>query len=71
MLKEHADGNSIEVEVMYGTTEKINLNSKLFFCSNPTPNFKTNGGISNRYKQLSLILLLKNITKTIIKKHYN
>ena len=38
---------------MYGTTEKVNLNSKLFFCSNPTPNFKTDGGISNRYKQLS------------------
>ena len=38
---------------MYGTTEKVNLNSKLFFCSNPTPNFKIDGGIANRYKQLS------------------
>ena len=53
MLKEYSDGNSIEVEIMYGTTEKVNLNSKLFFCSNPTPNFKTDGGIANRYKQLS------------------
>ena len=44
MLKEYADGNSIEVEVMYGTTEKVNLNSELFFCSNPTLNFKTDGG---------------------------
>ena len=31
MLKEYSDGNSIEVEIMYGTTEKVNLNSKLFF----------------------------------------
>jgi len=37
---------------MYGTTEKNNIGSKLFFCSNPTPNFKTDGGIANRYKQL-------------------
>ena len=49
MLKEYADGNSIEVEVMYGTTEKVNLNSKNFL----TPNFETDGRISNRYKQLS------------------
>jgi len=53
MLKEYADGKSIEVEIMYGTTEKVNISSKLFFCSNPTPNFKTEGGIANRYKQLS------------------
>ena len=38
---------------MYVTTEKVNLNSYLFFCSNPTPNFKTDGGISNRYEQIS------------------
>jgi hypothetical protein len=31
MLKEYADGNSIEVEIMHGTTEKVNLNSKLIF----------------------------------------
>ena len=53
MLKEYADGKTIEVEIMYGTTEKVNISSKLFFCSNPTPNFKTEGGIENRYKQLS------------------
>ena len=38
---------------MYRTTVKVNNSSKLFFCSNPTPNFKTEGGIENRYKQLS------------------
>jgi phage/plasmid-associated DNA primase len=53
LLKEYSDGKNIEVEIMYGTTEKINTGSKLFFCSNPTPNFKTDGGIANRYKQLS------------------
>jgi len=25
----------------------------VFFCSNPTPNYKTDGGIANRYKKLS------------------
>ena len=54
LLKEYSDGKSIEVEIMYGTTEKNNIGSKLFFCSNPTPNFKTDGGIANRYKQLSI-----------------
>ena len=44
---------NIEVEIMYGTTEKVNISSKLFFCSNPTPNFKIEGGIENRYKQFS------------------
>jgi len=53
MLKEYADGKTIELEIMYGTTEKVNISSKLFFCSNPAPNFKTEGGIENRYKQLS------------------
>jgi phage/plasmid-associated DNA primase len=53
LLKEYSDGKNIEVEIMYGTTEKIIIGSKLFFCSNPTPNFKTDGGIANRYKQLS------------------
>ena len=53
LLKEYSDGKNIEVEIMYGTTEKINIGSKLFFCSNPTPNFKTDGGIANRYKQIS------------------
>jgi len=38
---------------VYGTTEKIKKGSKLFFCSNPTPIFQTDGGIANRYKQLS------------------
>jgi hypothetical protein len=47
MLKEYADGKSIEVEIMYGATEKVNISSK------PTPNFKTEGGIANRYKQFS------------------
>ena len=53
MLKEYADEKTIEIEIMYGTTEKVIISSKLFFCSNPTPNFKTEGGIENRYKQLS------------------
>ena len=53
MLKEYSDGKNIEVEIVFGTTEKNNIGSKLFFCSNPTPNFETDGGIANRYKQLS------------------
>ena len=40
MLKEYADGKTIEVEIMYRTTEKVNISSKLFFCSNPTPILK-------------------------------
>jgi len=47
-MKEYSDGKNIEVEIMYGTTEKIDIGSTLFFCSNPTPNFKTDGGIANR-----------------------
>jgi len=53
LLKEYSDGKNIEVEIVYGTTEKNNIGSKLFFCSNPTPNLKTDGGIANGYKQLS------------------
>ena len=45
LLKEYSDGKNIEIEIMYGTIEKI--------CSNPTPNFETDGGIANKYKLLS------------------
>ena len=59
MLKEYSDGKNIEIEIMYGTTEKINISSKLFFCSNPTPNFKTDDNSNDEDKQKVRDILYK------------
>ena len=59
LLKEYSDGKTIEIEIMYGTTEKINISSKLFFCSNPTPNFKTDDNSNDEDKQKVRDILYK------------
>ena len=71
MLKEYADGNSIEVEVMYGTTEIVNLNSKLFFLVIQHLILKLTGEYLIDINNFLLILHLKNIIQKIILKHYN
>lgn len=50
-LKEVADGRRISFEVLYGTTETMELVGKLFIITNNTPIFKTDDGIKNRYRQ--------------------
>jgi phage/plasmid-associated DNA primase len=52
LLKEVADGKTIENEIMFGTKETINILFKLFGLSNHTPNFDNDGGTENRYNQL-------------------
>lgn len=51
-MKELGDGKSIQNEILYGTDEKINIQGKLFFISNHTPSFDSDGGMNNRYRQL-------------------
>lgn len=53
MLKEIADGKNIKNEIMFGTDELINIMFKLIFLSNCQANLKVDGGIENRYRQLS------------------
>ena len=52
LIKDICDGASINNEVMYGTTEKINIKCKIIATSNYTPKFKNDNGIKRRYKQL-------------------
>ncbi len=54
LIKKIGDGLSIEYEVMYSTTEILNVMFKLFVCSNHT--FKVGEGedaVFNRYRQLN------------------
>jgi len=53
MLKLIADGKTMENEVMFGTTEIINIMFKMFINSNHTPTFDNDGGSENRYNQLA------------------
>jgi len=54
LIKEIADGKSTENEVMFGTSEKINIMFKMFVLSNNIPNIKSNEeAVYNRYKQVS------------------
>ena len=53
MLKEVADGKSIRNEILFGTDEVINIMFKLIFLSNNQPNLRVDGGIENRFRQLS------------------
>ena len=52
LIKDVCDGASINNEVMYGTTEKINIRCKIIATSNYTPKFKNDNGIKRRYRQL-------------------
>lgn len=54
LLKEIGDGKNIKNEVMFGTDEKINIMFKLIFLSNCEANLKIDGGIKNRYRQITL-----------------
>jgi len=53
LIKELANGTYITNEVMYGTTEKINIYGKAFILSNYTPKFKSDGGMARRFIQMN------------------
>jgi len=54
LMKELADGNQVENEVMFGTSETINIMFKLFALSNHIPKIDPNEtAVYNRYKQIS------------------
>jgi len=54
LIKEIADGKTTESEVMFGTSEKINIMFKAFVLSNNIPNIKSEDeAVYNRYKQIS------------------
>jgi len=54
LMKEIADGKTIENEVMFGTSESINILYKTFILSNHTPKVDSNEeAVYNRYKQVS------------------
>jgi phage/plasmid-associated DNA primase len=54
LIKEIADGKTTENEVMFGTSENINIMFKMFILSNNIPNIKSNEeAVYNRYKQIS------------------
>lgn len=51
LMKEIADGKTIQNEIMFGTDETISITYKLFILSNQVASFKTDGGVGNRYRQ--------------------
>ena len=54
LMKELADGGSMENEIMFGTTEIINIIAMFFVLSNHTPNLDANESAGyNRYKEVS------------------
>jgi hypothetical protein len=54
LLKEIADGKTIENEVMFGTSDKIQILYKMFILSNHIPKVDPNEeAVYNRYKQVS------------------
>lgn len=54
LMKELADGKTIENEVMFGTSDKINIQFKLFILSNFMIKIDpTQSAVYNRYKQAS------------------
>lgn len=54
LLKVIADGNKLENEVMFGTSEIINMLFKLFILTNHIPKINAEeNAVYNRYKQLS------------------
>jgi phage/plasmid-associated DNA primase len=54
LLKEIADGKTIENEVLFGTSETINILFKMFILSNHIPKVDPNEeAVFNRYKQVS------------------
>jgi phage/plasmid-associated DNA primase len=54
LMKQLGDGKSIENEVMFGTSESINIMFKMFALSNHIPKIDPNEqAVYNRYKQIS------------------
>lgn len=54
LMKEVADGKTIENEVMFGTSESINILYKMFILSNHIPKVDPKEeAVYNRYKQIS------------------
>jgi phage/plasmid-associated DNA primase len=54
LIKELGDGLTTENEVMFGTSEKINIMFKLFALTNNMPDIDPNDvAVYNRYKQIS------------------
>lgn len=54
LLKVIGDGNNVENEVMFGTSEIINVMFKLFILTNHIPKINADeNAVYNRYKQLS------------------
>lgn len=54
LVKQVSNGKKIENEVMFGTSENINILFKLFIISNHIPNIDpTEDAVYNRYKQIS------------------
>jgi phage/plasmid-associated DNA primase len=53
-MKEIADGKQLENEIMFGTSETLNIQFKIFILSNHVPNIDPNeSAVYNRYKQVS------------------
>tara|TARA_R110000787_G_scaffold6613_3_gene22961 strand:- start:41 stop:2581 length:2541 start_codon:yes stop_codon:yes gene_type:complete len=53
LIKKIGDGLTINNEVMYGTTEQIDVQFKMFVCSNHIPTFEDeNEAVFNRFKQI-------------------
>jgi phage/plasmid-associated DNA primase len=54
LIKEIGDGKHIENEIMFGTSEPINILFKMFILSNHIPKIDPNeSAVYNRYKQIS------------------
>ncbi len=54
LMKEIADGKTIENEIMFGTSESINILYKMFILSNHIPKVDSSEeAVYNRYKQIS------------------
>ena len=54
LIKEIADGKQTENEVMFGTSETINIQFKMFVLSNHIPKIEAEeNAVYNRYKQVS------------------
>jgi len=54
IMKEIGDGKQIENEIMFGTSETLNIQFKMFILSNHIPNIDPNeSAVYNRYKQVS------------------
>jgi phage/plasmid-associated DNA primase len=56
LLKKYVDGNELTVDVMYGTSTTIHIQSKLYITSNFDPAFVMDNGIKRR----GLMIVLKN-----------